>query len=152
MDVFDKKKRSEVMARVRSKDTKPEKTVRSFLHRRGFRYRLHDRRLPGAPDLVFPSRRTVVFVHGCFWHGHESCRRATMPSTRAEFWRRKILGNRYRDARQRQTLEASGWRVLVVWECEINEARLTELAREIAAVPTLSGPMRLPSRLRNSTA
>lgn len=132
MDVFNAKKRSEVMAKVRSKDTKPEKIVRSFLHSRGFRYRLHDRRLPGKPDLVFPSRRTVVFVHGCFWHGHESCRRATMPSTRVEFWRRKILGNRDRDARQRQSLEASGWRVLVVWECEINEARLSQLAREIA--------------------
>lgn len=137
MDVFDASKRSDVMRRVRSKDTKPERLVRSYLHVRGLRYRLHDRRLPGAPDLVFPSRRIAVFVHGCFWHGHEGCKRATMPKTRTEFWRDKIEGNRERDDRRSRELADLGWRVIVIWECEIGEAALSTLADEIASTPKL---------------
>lgn len=135
MDVFDPQKRSEVMARVRGKDTKPELLVRRHLHAAGLRYRLHHKGLPGRPDLVFPSRRLVVFVHGCFWHGHEGCKRATIPATRPEFWREKIETNRARDARVKTQLEEQGWRVSTVWECSLSPALLDELAAEVRATP-----------------
>ncbi len=131
MDIFDRQKRSEVMSRVRGKDTKPELRVRSYLHAAGLRYVLHDKRLPGKPDLSFPSRRVAVFVHGCFWHGHEGCKRATLPATRPEFWQAKIDGNKERDRRDRETLEALGWQVRVLWQCSITDASLGDLAREI---------------------
>src|SRR5690348_13216076 len=124
MDVFDPQKRRDVMSRVRSKNTKPEIRVRKYLHRRGLRYRIHDRRLPGCPDLTFPSRKVALFVHGCFWHGHEGCRKSTMPTTRTEFWRAKIAANRVRDAEVGSKLDALGWRVLVVWECGLREPLL----------------------------
>jgi DNA mismatch endonuclease (patch repair protein) len=111
--------RSEQMSRVRSKDTTPELLVRSALHRLGFRYRLHVRTLPGCPDLVFPSRRTVIFIHGCFWHGHDCKRGARVPKTNSGYWREKIERNRSRDAVSEARLAGSGWNVLVVWECEL---------------------------------
>ena len=104
------------MASIRGKDTRPEMIVRRGLHARGFRYRLHDRRLPGRPDLVFPRRRAVILVHGCFWHGHH-CPLFRWPKSQAEFWRQKITGNRERDAGNLGRLQALGWRVLVIWEC-----------------------------------
>lgn len=113
--------RSRTMRAVRSRDTKPELTVRRFLHAARLRYILHDRRLPGSPDLVFPKYRTVVFVHGCFWHQHANCHAASHPRSNTEYWSRKLTGNVERDARNRTSLEASGWRVLVIWECEIRE-------------------------------
>ena len=129
--------RSAQMALVRSRDTKPETRVRKALHAAGLRYRLHDRRLPGSPDLVFASRRLVVFVHGCFWHQHAGCAACRMPKTRQDFWRAKLEGNVTRDARQVTELEAQGWRVLVVWECETRDATaLNALARLIAELPT----------------
>lgn len=106
------------MARIGQKDSKPEMLIRRGLHALGFRYRLHARGLPGKPDLVFPGRRAVVFVHGCFWHGHD-CPLFRWPSTRDEFWRTKITGNVARDARVRHQLLAQGWRVLEVWECAV---------------------------------
>ena len=121
------------MARIRGKDTKPELIVRRYLHARGLRYRLHHSGLPGRPDLVFPSRRMVVFVNGCFWHGHEGCRRATIPATRPEFWRAKIQANRVRDARAVAELEALGWSVRTVWQCSITPEALDELASYIFA-------------------
>ncbi|EKA3901067.1 DNA mismatch endonuclease Vsr [Vibrio cholerae] len=125
--------RSRTMRAVRSRDTKPELTVRRFLHAAGLRYILHDRRLPGSPDLVFPKYRTVVFVHGCFWHQHANCPAASRPRSNTEYWSRKLTGNVERDARNRTSLEASGWRVLVIWECEIRERdaldRLAETIR-----------------------
>lgn len=130
MDVFTPKERSALMARVHSKHTKPELKVRSHLHRHGLRFRLHQRDLPGSPDLVFPSRKVAVFVHGCFWHGH-NCKRFRLPQTRPEFWRNKIEGNRTRDSQKRVALENMGWRVLTIWECEINDDRLSRLAIEI---------------------
>ena len=136
MDVFDPQKRSEVMSRVRGKDTKPELRVRSYLHAAGLRYILHDKRLPGKPDLSFPSRRVALFVHGCFWHGHEGCKRATIPATRPEFWRAKIEGNRQRDLRDQEALEALGWQVRVLWQCSITDASLSDLAQEIVGVPS----------------
>lgn len=106
------------MRGIRGKDTRPEMLLRRGLHARGFRFRLHDRRLPSSPDLVFPSRRAVIFVHGCFWHGH-SCHLFRLPSTRPEFWRSKIEGNVARDTAAEQALLKSGWRVLTVWECAL---------------------------------
>ncbi|ABM61203.1 very short patch repair endonuclease [Halorhodospira halophila] len=108
--------RSRVMSRVRGHDTKPELVLRRALHARGFRYRLHVRDLPGCPDLVFPRYSAVVFVHGCFWHGHD-CHLFRMPSTREEFWEKKIGRNRERDRKNRAELLDRGWRVLEVWEC-----------------------------------
>ncbi|MCA0961968.1 very short patch repair endonuclease [Salipiger bermudensis] len=107
--------RSEVMSRVRHKDTKPEMVIRRGLHARGFRYRLHDKKLPGRPDIVLPRWRAAVEVRGCYWHGHEGCGR--MPKTRQEFWGPKIAGNRKRDARNEAALRDAGWRLLIVWEC-----------------------------------
>ncbi len=106
------------MASVRSADTRPERTVRSALHRQGFRFRLHRRDLPGTPDLVFPKHRAVLFVHGCFWHGHD-CHLFRWPRTRADFWRTKITANIDRDRRQITALRQAGWRVGTVWECAL---------------------------------
>lgn len=110
--------RSAQMALVKSRDTKPELRVRKFLHAHGLRYRLHVRDLPGCPDLVFPSRRIVVFVHGCFWHQHPACPACRLPKTRIDFWENKLVGNVKRDAQQQQELEKLGWTVLIIWECE----------------------------------
>ena len=109
--------RRRIMRRVRGRDTGPELAVRRFLHRAGYRFRLHDRRLPGSPDLVLRRHRTVVFVHGCFWHRHPGCRRTTTPKTRRDFWLTKFADNVARDASAVRALEALGWRVVVVWEC-----------------------------------
>ena len=106
------------MSRVRGKHTKPELAVRRLLHGLGYRFRLHRRDLPGSPDIVFPSRRVVVFVHGCFWHRHEGCRRTTDPKTRGDFWQAKFARNVRRDADNQTLLEAAGWKVVIVWECE----------------------------------
>lgn len=104
------------MSRIRSRDTKPELQLRRALHAVGFRYRLHDKSLPGTPDMVLPGRQAVIFVHGCFWHGHD-CPLGVTPATRTEFWENKISRNRERDAAAEAILLASGWRVLTVWEC-----------------------------------
>jgi DNA mismatch endonuclease, patch repair protein len=123
-DVFTREKRSEIMARVRNKNTRPEMVVRSVLHAMGYRYRLHGRDLPGSPDIVFPKRRTVIFVHGCFWHGHEGCGRAKRPTGNAAFWNEKIDLNMARDAEAAARLTEAGWRVHVVWQCRISEAQV----------------------------
>lgn len=121
--------RSAQMALVRSRDTKPELRVRKALHAAGLRYRLHDRRLPGVPDLVFPGRRIALFVHGCFWHRHPGCSAARLPKSRREFWEPKLAGNVERDERNRAALEALGWTVMVIWECETRDpAALVRLA------------------------
>lgn len=124
--------RSENMSRIRGRDTKPEMTVRRSLWAAGLRYRLHDKRLPGNPDLVFPGRRTVVFVHGCFWHCHEGCNNFRIPKTRTEWWAVKLARNKARDEAVRTALEAAGWRVIVIWECEVADRRLLdELASKL---------------------
>lgn len=112
--------RSRLMAAVRSKDTKPELAVRRVAHALGLRFRLHRRDLPGTPDLVFPSRRKAVFVHGCFWHRHSGCRRTTTPKTRREFWMSKFEKNVSRDRENVAKLRSMGWGVLIIWECETN--------------------------------
>ena len=109
------------MSRVRPTGTRPEMAVRRLVHGLGYRYRLHGRRLPGRPDLVFAGRRKVVFVHGCFWHRHPGCRLARTPKTRVDFWRAKLDGNRERDLLKQRQLRDLGWRSLVVWECELTD-------------------------------
>lgn len=133
-DIVSPAKRSQMMSGIRGRDTGPEMRVRRLLHRMGYRYRLQRRDLPGSPDLVLPRHRTVVFVHGCFWHFHAGCRLAKLPGTREEFWRNKLLGNRKRDAAAVDALQADGWRVLVVWECWLRACRNDEtLAEALAA-------------------
>lgn len=127
MDIFDKAKRSEIMGRIRGKDTKPELRVRKALHAAGYRFRLHRKDLPGRPDITLPKHKTVIFVHGCFWHGHEGCKANRIPKTNAEFWSAKIARNRERDAANRAALEALGWTVVVVWECEVGGWELVTL-------------------------
>lgn len=122
--------RSRIMAQVKSKDTKPELAVRRLLHGLGYRYRLHKKNLPGKPDLVFPSRRKVVFVHGCFWHSHENCVEVRPPSSNKDYWRAKLRRNRERDRRNLALLEEIGWDSMVVWECEL--ADLDAVARNLA--------------------
>jgi DNA mismatch endonuclease (patch repair protein) len=109
------------MARVRSKDTRPELFVRRLVFAMGYRYRLHAKDLPGCPDLVFRSRQKVIFVHGCFWHRHEDCALARMPKSRLEFWRPKLQGNKRRDAKNMKRLAREGWKVLTIWECQLND-------------------------------
>lgn len=113
--------RSWTMSRVKSKDTALEMTVRRLLHSLGYRYRLHGAKLPGKPDLVFAVRKKVIFVHGCYWHGHDCKRGARTPSTRQEYWLPKLTRNKERDARNVSSLEQDGWGVLIVWECEIKD-------------------------------
>lgn len=124
MDRVTEAVRSHIMASVKSQNTGPEVKVRSLLHRAGYRFRLHAAELAGRPDIVFRTRQTVIFVHGCFWHGHE-CRYGRLPKSRSAFWSKKIERNRERDGEQTKGLRAGGWKVVIVWQCEIrNETRL----------------------------
>jgi DNA mismatch endonuclease (patch repair protein) len=139
-DVFSPQKRSAVMRRVRGRDTGPEKTVRRLLTGLGARYRLHRKDLPGKPDIVMSGRRLAVFVHGCFWHGHDCARGARVPKQNRDYWLGKVGRNRERDVASRAALEAAGWRVEVVWECDLkDEAGLrARLERMLADNPQLS--------------
>jgi DNA mismatch endonuclease (patch repair protein) len=119
VDSLTAERRSWNMSRIRGRNTGPELRLRSLLHRAGFRFRLHAKHLPGRPDVVLPKYRTAIFVHGCFWHRHSGCRNATMPSTRREFWQKKFEGNVGRDTHNQAMLEAAGWSVLIIWECEL---------------------------------
>jgi DNA mismatch endonuclease (patch repair protein) len=123
--------RSRMMAGIRARDTKPELTVRTYLHHRGFRYRLHVRTLPGTPDIVLPRYRAIVFVHGCFWHQHPGCRYAYQPKSNQAFWQKKLQSNAERDARDRGRLQNAGWRVFVVWECQVKVGDLEVLRSAI---------------------
>lgn len=118
-DVVDSKTRAQMMSGIRGKNTKPEIALRTALHGRGFRYRLHGRDVPGHPDLVLPRYRAVVFVHGCFWHRHDACRYATSPATRPDFWQAKFDANMRRDRDVQELLSNQGWRVATVWECAL---------------------------------
>lgn len=130
MDVVTSEQRSAMMSRIRGKDTKPELIVRRLAHTLGYRFRLHRRDLPGAPDLVFPGRKKVVFVHGCFWHRHPGCRFAYKPKSNTKFWERKFDSNIERDARVLRELQERGWSPLVIWECETSDLEaLTSLLR-----------------------
>ena len=161
-DIVDSKRRSAMMARVRSRDTVPELAVRRIAHGMGLRFRLHRKDLPGRPDLVFPRHRVVVFVHGCFWHRHDGCRYASTPKSRISFWTKKLAANVHRDARQQAALRALGWRVLIIWECEsrhmaVVERKLATLLGFKGSVPgpesTASAPiLETPSRNTESRA
>ena len=129
VDSLSPKERSEIMARVRSKDTRPEMRVRKLAFALGYRYRLHDRKLPGCPDLVFRPRRKVIFVHGCFWHRHGRCALARLPKSRLDFWIPKLEGNKLRDQRNKRALARRGWKVLTIWECQLGD--LSQLSARI---------------------
>ncbi|MGM5031164.1 very short patch repair endonuclease [Tardiphaga sp. 803_E3_N1_3] len=134
VDIVSPARRSEMMSRIRGKGTKPELIVRSAAHRLGYRFRLHVKKLPGSPDLVFRSKNVALFVHGCFWHRHDGCRYCYEPKSNIEFWNQKFKNNVVRDQRVRMGLEELGWRVAVIWECETANSdslrtRLKELLR-----------------------
>ena len=121
-DRLTKERRSWNMSRIRGKDTKPEMVVRSLLHRMGYRFRLHGRKLPGRPDVVLTKHKTVVFVHGCFWHRHRKCKNCTTPTNRRAWWSEKLEGNAARDRLHQRALRRLGWKVVIVWECETEKA------------------------------
>lgn len=121
MDKVNPETRSRNMARIKGKNTKPEMLVRSLLHQMGYRFRLHSAKLPGKPDIVLPRYKAVIFVHGCFWHGHADCKRAALPTTRKEFWADKIWGNIQRDERNIAALGNLGYRCFIVWQCELKD-------------------------------
>jgi DNA mismatch endonuclease (patch repair protein) len=139
-DVFDPPTRSAVMRRVKGRDTGPERTVRRVLTRLGARYRLHRADLPGRPDIVLPGRRLAVFVHGCFWHGHDCARGSRVPQARRDYWTTKIAGNRARDARNAEALASAGWRVETVWECELKARALPALEERLRALLAETAP------------
>jgi DNA mismatch endonuclease (patch repair protein) len=118
-DVHSKEIRSYNMSRIKGKDTKPEMLVRKFLFSKGLRYKLHDKKLPGKPDIVLPKYKTVIFVHGCFWHGHDDCKYYVVPKTRTDWWLAKISANKLKDADSIAKLLQSGWKIIVIWECEL---------------------------------
>jgi DNA mismatch endonuclease (patch repair protein) len=132
-DIVDAATRSRMMSGIRGRNTKPELVVRRYLHRAGLRYRLHVKSLPGRPDIVLARHRAVVFVHGCFWHRHPGCRFAYSPKSREDFWRAKLDGNAQRDAVVVEALSRLGWRVFVLWECELGESHLNWLAESLRA-------------------
>lgn len=142
MDTLSEEQRSWNMSRIRSKDTKPERTVRSLLHSMGFRFRLHVASLPGTPDIVLPRYKTVIFVHGCFWHHHPGCKYAYTPKSRVEFWMKKFEQNISAHERATGELTALGWHVLVIWECELSD--LGSLRQKISAL-LRGSPDQLPS-------
>jgi len=121
MDIWSKEKRSEVMSKITSKNTMPEQSVRKILSSLGYRYRLNVKKLPGKPDIVLRKYKTIIFVHGCFWHLHSKCRDGTIPKTRKDYWSKKLLDNKKRDAKNIQILKDEGWKVIQLWECEIEQ-------------------------------
>lgn len=127
MDHLSPEKRSWNMSRIKSKNTVPEMRIRSALHRLGYRFRLHVKELPGKPDIVLPKYKTVIFVHGCFWHRHKGCVRATTPSTNQEYWEKKFRQNMMRDKLEQDELKRMGWRVIVVWECNVDKISEIEI-------------------------
>ena len=123
-DVHTTAQRSFNMSRIRSSNTKPEMLVRKFLHANGYRYKLHDKKLPGRPDIVLPKYKTVIFVHGCFWHGHKSCKYFVVPKTRTQWWTDKINRNKTNDIKAIKALKKDGWKVIEIWECILKAAKL----------------------------
>ena len=136
MDTLTPEQRSINMSKIRSKDSKPEITVRKMLFKEGFRFRIHDKKLPGKPDIVLKKYKTVIFVHGCFWHQHENCKRANMPKSNIEYWAPKIERNVQRDKEHAETLKEKGWQVIVVWECELKNKNNEKLKKQLLEVLT----------------
>lgn len=136
-DVYDSQTRSRVMSQIRSRNTKPERKVRSLLHSLGFRFRLHRKDLPGTPDIVLPKHHKVIFVHGCFWHQHPGCKLSKRPKSRPEYWERKLDRNVERDKSDIAALEAQGWEVLVIWECQArNQEQLKNTVESFLGKPS----------------
>ena len=136
MDRISPEKRSWNMSRIRSKDTTPEWVVRSFLHRNGFRFRLHVKDLPGKPDIVLPKYKTAIEIRGCYWHRHEGCKDATTPSTNTDFWQKKFFENVARDKKTEQRLTSLGWNVVIIWECDVKKGRFEQiLAQHLPLLP-----------------
>jgi len=123
-DVHNKATRSYNMSRIKGKNTKPEMLVRKFLHANGYRYKLHEKKLPGKPDIVLPKYRTVIFVHGCFWHGHTNCRYFVVPKTRTQWWTDKINGNKANDDKAIKALKKDGWKIINIWECDLKPTKV----------------------------
>lgn len=133
-DIYSKEKRSYLMSLIRSQNTKPEIMVRKYLFNKGFRFRVNVKKLPGTPDIVLPKYRTVIFIHGCFWHGHGNCKLAKQPRHNKEYWIPKLENNKMRDQENRVQLETLGWKVLVIWECEIKKNKIQEIMEKIKEV------------------
>ncbi len=131
VDKFSKETRSRIMSQIRGKDTKPEILVRSYLFSRGLRFRKNDKRYPGSPDIVLPKYKTIVFVHGCFWHLHEGCKYAKMPKSNVDYWKPKLYRNRERDACNKKELEDMGWTVIIVWECELKKDKVEQTLEDL---------------------
>lgn len=149
-DVHTPERRSYNMSRIKGRDTQPEKTLRSLLHRNGLRFRIHDKKLPGHPDVVLPKYRSVIFVHGCFWHRHPGCRYASVPKTRSAFWNEKFSRNVERDRRNVFLLEKAGWNTIIVWECELKKDPAAVL--ENTLVLLRSRPRCISGRISASSA
>lgn len=131
VDKFSKETRSRIMSQIRGKDTKPEILVRSYLFSRGLRFRKNDKRYPGSPDIVLPKYKTIVFVHGCFWHLHDGCKYAKMPKSNVDYWKPKLYRNRERDACNKKELEDMGWTVITVWECELKKDKVEQTLEDL---------------------
>jgi DNA mismatch endonuclease (patch repair protein) len=132
-DVHSKEIRSYNMSQIKGKNTKPEILVRKFLHSKGFRFRLHDSKLPGKPDIILPKYKTAIFVHGCFWHGHKNCKYFVIPKTRAEWWLSKINGNIANDKKKQAALKKSGWKVLNIWECQLKSTKCDITLKQLSS-------------------
>lgn len=130
-DVHSKEIRSKNMAAIKGRDTGPEMLVRRFLHANGFRYRLYDKKLPGKPDIVLPKYKTVIFIHGCFWHGHKNCRYFVVPKTRTDWWLNKINGNIANDKKVRSALKKDGWKIITIWECKLKPKCVSSTLRKL---------------------
>lgn len=133
MDIFTPEQRSLIMSSVKGKNTKPEILIRKLLHSLGYRFRIHRKDLPGKPDIVLPRYKTVIFINGCFWHQHQGCKASHIPASHAEYWRSKLERNAARDKKNIQILQSMGWRVIVIWECEINDIIRS---RQVPGLPT----------------
>lgn len=136
-DIYSKEKRSQIMSKILGKETKPEILVRRYLFYKGFRFRKNDKRLPGTPDIVLPKYKTVIFVHGCFWHNHMGCKRSKLPKTNTEFWEKKILANVARDNRNIENIKKIDWKVIVVWQCKLEKDCYNELNRIVAEINSI---------------
>jgi DNA mismatch endonuclease, patch repair protein len=130
-DIFSKRKRSEIMGLVKGKNNKPELLVRKFLHANGYRFRLHVKELPGKPDIVLPKYKTVIMVHGCFWHQHKNCSKSSLPKTNATWWKEKLLRNVTLDEKAEQALVIKGWKVLTVWQCELSAKTIEQALQRL---------------------
>ncbi|MDR0605469.1 MAG: very short patch repair endonuclease [Bacteroidales bacterium] len=148
MDIWSKEKRSEVMAKIRSKNTEPEMMLRKALFAKGFCYRINYNKLSGKPDIVFPKYKTVIFVHGCFWHGHDNCKIAHIPKSNTEFWEHKIMINQERDKSNEMKIVSSGWKALTFWECEIPKKTIESVLESIIATLHRNIPHPYSTRIR----